>query len=422
MTKLAPRWIAAIAAVALSLGIASCSTGAGTGATTNAGPVTVSFASWHWLEKGRSDKLQQLVDAYNQSQSRVRVEKREIARKDYERTLSTEFGARSGPDVFIVPDTYFAELSEAGVLEPLNSISDPLGAKMHAAAKDFEVESKQLAIPYEISPYAFFWNKKLLQEAGVTPPTTPEELLAASNQVKAATGKTGFAVRHQMNEEAVWWLDYANWPFGFGGAWSDGSKLTINDPKNIEALTAFKKMYDSGSFAVGDDASTFRSRFAQGEIAMTIDCLTCMRTVTGSGGPVTATDVDGGKLPFPGDSFTRVMLGFGVNANSKNKEAALDFTKWLYTDAAQQMMLDINFPSTAGLKLTTPAALSQAYPWSSYAIDNLDKSQSAVIPGFEDKTTRIRTIVLTEVARVLTQNASPTEALAAAQRQAEALS
>lgn len=382
---------------------------------------TVSFASWHWLEAGRSDRLWALMEKFMDQNPNITIEKREIARKDYERTLSTEFGAQGGPDVFLVPDTYYAELAGASVLAPLDDVVAGIEGTLPAQAEQFKTDGTTLALPYELSPYGFFWNKEILEQAGVEVPTTPQELLDAAVAVKEKTDKTGFAVRHQMNEEAVWWLDYANWPFGFGGAWSDGSKLTVNDPKNVEALTWYKKIYDSGAFAVGDDASTFRSKFAQGQIAMTIDCLTCMRTITGSGGSVTSQDVGGGLLPFPEQSFSVVALGLGANANSKNLEATKKFLGWLYSAEAQDGMLDINYPSTAGLAIDPPQSMVDQYPWSVETFTNIDKGQSPVIPGFELQTPQIRTIVLTQIERVLTQNADPAAALADAQSQAEAL-
>jgi len=413
------RMAAAMLAVGSLIAVSSCSAGA---ATSSDSGTTISFATWHWLEKGRSDRLWALMEKFMAANPGIKVEKREIARKDYESTLSTEFGAGGGPDVFVVPDTYYPELSASGVLAPLNDIAASLSAKLPAAAKQFVKDGSTLALPYELSPYGFFWNKALLKEAGVDPPTTPEELLAAAKKIKEKTGKTGFAVRHQMNEEAVWWLDFSNWPFGFGGAWSNGTKLTIDAAANVEALTWFKAMYDSGAFAVGDDASTFRSKFAQGQIAMTIDCLTCMRTVTSSGGAVTPTDVGGSLLPFTKDGgFTVVTLGLGANANSKNLEATKKFITWMYGSEAQSELLDISYPSTAGLSVDPPAAMIEKYPWSAEPLKNLNKGESAVIPGFEAKTSQIRTIVLTQVTKVLTQNADPAAALAEAQKQAEAL-
>src|SRR4029453_17946065 len=89
--------------------------------------------------------------------------------------------------------------------------------------------------------------------------------------------------RHQINEEAPWWIDFSNWTYGFGGKWSNGGALTINSPENVAAVTAFRDMYSSGAMAVGDDASTFRSKFKAGKVGMMIDNSSALATmVTGN--------------------------------------------------------------------------------------------------------------------------------------------
>ena len=99
----------------------------------------------------------------------------------------------------------------------------------------------------------------------------PAKLIAAAKAIKDKTGNPGFAVRHQISEETPWWIDFSNWSYGFGGAWSKDGKLTINSPENVAAVTAYRDMYKSGAMAVGDDASTFRSKFQQGKIGIDRD-------------------------------------------------------------------------------------------------------------------------------------------------------
>lgn len=407
---------ATLAAMTAGAVLVGCGSGDG-----GSGDDSLTMASWHWLEAERGDTIFDIVSGYADEREGFSIEKQEITRADYEKTLSTQFGAGEGPDIFIIPDTYFPELADAGVLEPLD---DVLGqddqAPAVSASEDFERDGEQLALVWEVSPYSFFYNKDLLDEAGVEPPTTPDELLEAAQQVTERTGKTGYAARHQMNEEAVWWLDHANWPFGFGGGWSDGEKLTINSPENVEAETAYQEMYDSGAFAKGDDASTFRSKFANGEIAMMIDCLTCMRTTLGSSDSLTSEDIGSSKLPFPDDAFTRVTVGFGINAASDNVELAKDFLRWFYSETAQKELVDANFPSTVGTEIEVPAEYLEEFPWAQEALDNIDDTRNAIIKGFELETPQIRSIVLRNIEAMLTDGLDPQTALDNAQKEAEA--
>src|SRR5690606_26148241 len=209
---------------------------------------------------------------YEEQNPEATLQKQEITRADYENTLHTQIGAGEGPDLMVVPNTFFPMLAEAGALEPLDGVlDDDQLARLNSTNEDAEVDGEQLGFTWEVVNYAFFWNQTVLDEAGVAAPTTPEELVTAAQQIQQRTGVTGFGVRHLMNEQAAWWTDFAAWPYGFDGGWSDGENLTIDSDENIAAVQAYKAVYDSGAFPIGDDASTMRSSFAQGQLAMMMD-------------------------------------------------------------------------------------------------------------------------------------------------------
>jgi len=408
-----------------ALVLAACSGGGG-GSAGDEGPSveeggTLTFANWQWLEPGRAETIFDAVDDYTEENPKVKIKKQSIVRADYEKTISTQIGSGGGPDIFIVPDTYFPELAESGALEPLDGVLASEDEKrLSAENKDYVHDGDQLGLTWETVPFAFFWNKKILDQAGVSPPTSFDELLAAAKQIKAKTGKTGFAVRHQMNEEPVWWLDHANWEYGYGGGWSDGEKLTINSPENVEAETAFKQMYDSGAFSVGDDASTYRSKFSAGEIGMVIDNSSALLTMVKDSKVVPSKQVGASALPFPTEGSAYAGFAIGINANSKNKALAKDYIRWMYTEDAQDGFAEGLFPSSVGTDAKAPAELGEANPWVEPFFAQLPEAKNAVVEGYEAETPIIRKIVLTQIERILTEDVDPQKALDQAQQEAEA--
>ena len=292
---------------------------------------------------------------------------------------------------------------------------------MRQANENYLFEGEQLGLVWEAVPYSLFYNNNIMSEAGVEPPTTPEELVTAAKEIQDATGKTGFAVRHQLNEEAPWWTDYSNWVYGFGGAWSDGENLTINSEENVAAADAYLNAYNSGGFGVGDDASTYRSKFAAGEVGMVIDNSSALLTMVSGEDGVQSSDVSASTLPFPGGGSAYAGFAIGINANSENKELAKDFIKWMMTADAQSTFVEALFPSGIATDAEVPTELVEANPWIEAFYEQLDNSSSVVIPGFETQTPQVRTIVLTQIERMLTTGVSAQEAMDAAQQQAESL-
>ncbi len=410
-------------AVAAAFALSGCSgNDAGNGSANNGSAPSgeLSFATWQFLEPNRGDKIFEAINGFTETNKDVTIKKVEVTRADYEKTLSTQFGAGAGPDVFVIPDAYFPQLTDAGILEPLDDVISDAGAEgFRDINENYKVDGKQYGVVWEVVPYAMFWNQDILDKAGVKAPTDVAGLIETANKIKADTGKTGFTVRHQMNEETPWWTDFSNWVFGYGGAWSDGSKLTVNDPKNIEALTAFKSVYDAPGFGKGQDASTYRSAFAAGELGMSLDNSSAVMTLVGD--KVPADKIGSAVLPFPAGGSAFAGFSIGVNANSENKDTAKAYIKWLLSKEAQTTFADTLFPSAIATSAEASPTLMESNPWVAAFNEQVNNASSVNIKGFDTKTSEIRTIVLTQVERALTQDVSPQAALDEAQKQAEAL-
>lgn len=406
---------------ALALGVTAC----GGGTQGDEGPSveeggTLTFANYQWGEPERGEAIWEAVSGYTEENPQVELEQQEISRQEYENTLNTQMGGGEGPDLLIIPDTYLMELAGGQLLEPLDDVLDAEDEERLTEYNEFaNVEGEQLALSWDTAPYALFWNSNILDEAGVEPPTTPEELVEAAVEIEENTDAAGFAARHQMNEEVPWWVDFGNWPLGFGGGWSDGQELTIDSSENIEALTAFKEVYDSGGLTVGDDASTFRSRFAEGEVGMGIDNSAALYSTVGGDGELDSEDVEASALPFPGDASVRLGVNVGVNVHSENKTLAKDFLRWMFAEEGQERLSHAVAPSSVGTADTPiPEEVVEEHPWVPDFEDQLPESHPEVIEGFEVETPRIRSFILPEVERVLTDDADPAEALEQAQDQA----
>ena len=424
-----PRRVAVLASiVSIALLVSGCSGGGGGGSSSGdngASPDeggTLVYASWEWAEPTRGAQIWDALQAYTKLHPKVTLQQKTITRADYEKTISTQLGAGGGPDVMIIPDPFLPTLEAANSLEPLNpAITAEITPALTSSNDSYKVDGKQLALVWETSNYALFWNKAILDQAGVKPPTTVAELVTAAQTIKKVTGKTGFAVRHQMNEETAWWTDFSNWPAGYGGSWSKDGKLTINSAENIAGVNALKQVYESGAFAIGDDASTYRSKFGAGDIAMIIDNSNIPFSIAAKNTVVPSSQIGASALPFPTPDSVHVANLVGVNANSKNKAIALDFVHWMYSSAAQQSLANALFPSAPGTSVKPDASLISANPWYDPFYAQGPNSRSAIIPGFETQTQPISSIILSQVSRVLTSGVSAQEAMDAAQKEAAAL-
>lgn len=392
------------------------------GDDTSAEGGTLTFANWQWQEPGRGEAIYAAVEAYNDENPDVQIEKIEITRADYESTISTQIGAGEGPDIFVSPLPFFYTLADSAALEPLDDVPTPeIEDTLRPNNEELNIDGEQLAFVWGIAPYALFWNENIVEEAGVEPPQDIDDLIQAAQAIHEETGNIGFATRHQMNEEAAWWDDFSSWAYGFGPGWSQDGELTINSEENVAAVTAFKEIYDSGAFAVGDDASTFRSKFSAGDVGFVLDNATVVTTSLANSDDLTTEDIGSSPLPFPTGSSAAQTNVVAVNANSDQADLAKDFIQWLLKEENQQNLAEAQFPAATGTTVLPPDELIEENQWVEAFYAQLEDSQGIVVPGFELQTPEIRNIILTRVQEVLSADKDPQEALDEAQEEAEQL-
>lgn len=395
-------------------GCGAADEGGATDAGENIEDGTLVFSNWQWLEPGRGDDLWAAVNQYTEDNPSVELERSETAFAQYANKLNTELGAGGGPDIFVIQDSQFATLVEGGLLEALDdAVTD---AHLNSSNEEMVVDGEQLGVTWEQVPYALLGNKNVMEEAGITElPTTVDELIAAGEDV-ADTGADGFAVRHQMNEFDGWYLDFSAWPYGYGGAWSDGEELTIDAPENIAGIEAYKEIYDSGIMPVGDDASTFRTKFKENQLAFIIDNAGAALSFT-SGGEIDGQDIVSGPLPFdePGQHQKLVLA---VNANGDNVELAKDFISWFVSDEGQEAIRPPLGASTLATDVPLPDDFVEMHPWAETYLEVGEDSRSTLIEGFETDTKDIMQSVMQAVERVISQNEDPKTALEQAQQEA----
>ena len=114
-------------------------------------------------------------------------------------------------------------------------------------------------------------------------------------------------------------------------------------------------MYTSGAFGVGDDSSTYRSKFAQGQIGFIVENASAVQTMVTGDGVMKPTDVGSLALPpFPSGSSGADGFAIGINAHSENKALAKkDFLRWQYEGRADSCSVE-DFPAIIGTDAQVP--------------------------------------------------------------------
>ncbi len=208
-----------------------------------------------------------------------------------------------------------------------------------------------VALPYFGQPYAMFYNKTLLEKAGVSVPTTFDELLEASAKV-AALG-------NDENGNKIYGLGLVNsglevaegynifpWLWARGGEFIDADgKIVLNSDANLKAFTEIQELYTSGQSPVGLSFKEMRNLFASGNLAFfwDLESQTASFVQASSKGEAFLDEI--GAFPIPGATAGQSVgyvsdVVLVVFKSCKNMEAAGVVAEFLGGEDTIQIMFD----------------------------------------------------------------------------------
>ncbi|MFI9364484.1 ABC transporter substrate-binding protein [Kitasatospora sp. NPDC053057] len=354
--------VAAITAVtALVLGTsAACGSG---GSSSDAGDGTI-----HVLVYGDAgNKVEkQIVETFNRT-SKVKAVLDTVPGADYQQKLQTVINTSRAPDVFFNwGGGSIQPFVKAGLLLPLDDfIAKDQGLKdnfLPAVFNSAVVDGKPYGVPMRgTQPVLLFHNKKVLADAGLTPPKTWDELVTAARTLKAK-GITPIALGGGDQWPTLMWFEYLYdriagpglFQRALGGdreAWaSEDSRKALDTLKQLVDAGAFGSNYDSVKFTDGGSPALV----AKGKAAFELMGSWYYSTQQDANPDFAKTGLgytgfpalSGGKGD-PADVVGNTNNFYSVLKKTKHPEAAAAFLKLMYSDEFVKAQLAIgNLPTT----------------------------------------------------------------------------
>jgi len=195
-----------------------------------------------------------------------------VSWNDIYTVVSTRIGNNNAPDILNID--VFADYQADGLLLPAKDyVSDETYAKFYQSFLDQSVVDGEVwAIPDLASARAMYYNKDILDAAGVAVPTTWDELVAACKAIKAYDPEIYPWGVDMTQDEGQACFAYYIW--NNGGDFTDASgNWTLNSDKNVEAIEFIIGMVKDG-YTNSDPATETRyinqDMFGTGKVAMMI--------------------------------------------------------------------------------------------------------------------------------------------------------
>jgi len=385
----------------------------------------IKFANVFWLEPGRKEQFERFSKAFEEKFPQYKIEPIAIPYTDYTDKMKILLASADPPDLFQVYDQQIKLWADQGYLEPLDdyfdftTLVDEFASP--SAQKVGEIDGKMYGI-YELAGTygGLIYNKKMLQDAGVEVPKTPDELISVSLKLTKAPYQYGFITANTPANPAHLMQHSMVTINGFGGriVKEDGT-FGINSPEFIEGVKFYKKLNDSGAVPKAMDYSTQRKLFFAGKAAM---CQDGGYFVAWAKNANPDLIIDLAPLPYPKNTCPLEVEFFSISSKSSPevKKGAVEFLKFFLTPEIQADYLSFCVEPVT-MKAAITEKFRKQYPWYRFLEAAASVGIPLVLPGYENQTPEIRKIVSDYIGKVLQSNEDPTKAMNDCQKEVEAL-
>ena len=363
------RWLRssllALAVAAITVAAAAC--GSSTSGGTSGGKTQLSFLE-KYPEPERAPYFQKVVADYQAAHPNVTINLQAVGDQPIKDKLRVLTASHQLPDIYFSwPGEFTNKFVRAGLAADLTSAvkGTDWEKSMHAAAWNaYSYQGKIYGVPISLDAKVFAYNTEIFKKNGISVPKTLDDLLADCGKLKAA-GVEPIAFGNQYGWPAIHYLTTLNAKYVPAATLAQDynpKTASFSDPGYVKALQTFqtinKACLTQGANGISHESA--QAQLVNGKAAMQYLEVVEFRNLKKGTAPASFAN-NWSFFAFPavsgatGDqnALTGAPDGFLVNAQSKHKDMAIDFLKFLTNQKnAQNIVSQAGFLSPVAGSLT----------------------------------------------------------------------
>jgi multiple sugar transport system substrate-binding protein len=289
----------------------------------------------HWGDQDQLSVLTPLFQQYQQ-QTGVTIDHQTVAFDDLLTRITAGRVGGPAPDIYHFYNLWMPDFVGSGLIQPppADVTNDVKKAWSQGSIDGVTYKDQIWGYPTEVDNYLLIYNKKMLQEAGISkPPATFDDLKDAAIKTtkKDSTGKiiqTGFLFLSGWDSGVVHPFTALLWSDGGEYAAKDYSQVLFNEQPGLDVLNLQTDIIKSGG---ADTGFSKTDDFVAGKAAMTI-MANWWGAALRKGAQGGIENVGVAPMPTHGSGKPTTLQYnwlWGVDKNSKNTEESWKFAQWL---------------------------------------------------------------------------------------------
>uniref|UniRef100_A0A483KPS5 Extracellular solute-binding protein n=1 Tax=Klebsiella quasipneumoniae TaxID=1463165 RepID=A0A483KPS5_9ENTR len=270
----------------------------------------------------------------------------------HDKIVAARGAGGNGYDVVLFDAIWPAEFSRFDLLQDVSSrIAADEREKIFPGAMNTVVyQGKTLGMPWILDTKYLYYNKAMLDKAGVkTPPASWQQVMDDAKVLKDK-GIVKYPLVWSWSQAEALVCDYTTLVSGFGGSFYQNGKLDFSTPASLKAVTLMKTSLDQG---LSNPASReyleedVRKAFSNGDAAFALNWTYMYNMANDPKQSKVAGDV--GIVPAPGDTPDKPgavngSMGLGIAKASQHPEEAWQYIHYLTSQPVQDKYAKLSLP------------------------------------------------------------------------------
>ena len=293
------------------------------------------------------DDVKAMADAFTAKNPNIKVDLEFVAYEAlHDKIVTDQAGGAGQYDTVLVDTPWPAEFADAKIIQ---DITDKIPADFKSGVFDTAWTSagykgKYYGVPWINDTKFFFYNKKMLTDAGITsPPKTWDEVLTAAKAVKAK-GTVEFPLVWSWTQAEAVICDWAELAGTMGGAdfIDDSGNAKFNTGGGLAALEFMKKTIEDGltnPASLGFIEDDVNKTVGAGQAAMALNWTYGLSVLNDPAKSTVAGQIAVAAAPGTAETPTAGVNGgmsIALTTSTKHPAEALKFALWMASQAMQE--------------------------------------------------------------------------------------
>ncbi|EGL83927.1 extracellular solute-binding protein family 1 [Caldalkalibacillus thermarum TA2.A1] len=262
-------WMLLLASVLL----VGCSSDSGSeGGEGSEDQVTIQF--WHTFNQAEQETISEIIEAFEEAYPHIKVQVQAVPFDQAQNQFKLAAQSGDAPDVFRAEIAWTPEFADLGYLLELDEyvsdedLADYLDSPMNYNLYDGHI----WGVPQATDALALLYNKRMLEEAGLSVPTTMDEFLEAAQALTdESKDQYGFFIRGD-----AYWVQPFIWAFGGDLIDGEAREVKIAEPGSIEGTQFYVDLQNKYKVTpatrdFSQDYDNMQTGFKEGRIAMILN-------------------------------------------------------------------------------------------------------------------------------------------------------